>query len=36
MGVDQKYIEIVSVYAGSIIVVYDLKGDESLSKEQLL
>ena len=36
MGVDQKYITIISVYSGSIVIVYDLQGDENLTQEKLL
>lgn len=31
MGFDTKYIQIQSVYAGSIVVVYDLVADENMS-----
>lgn len=31
MGFDKKYIELQSVYAGSIVVVYDLVADENLN-----
>jgi hypothetical protein len=36
MGVDQKFISVISVYAGSVVVIYDLQGDDNLSKDQLL
>jgi hypothetical protein len=36
MGIDTDKVEIISVYEGSIVVIYDLKSDDSVSKEQLL
>ena len=36
MGIDMKYIEVVSVYEGSIVIVFDLKGDENVSVEELM
>lgn len=35
MGFDSKYIQIQSIYAGSIVVVYDLVADENLNTQQL-
>lgn len=33
MGFDSKYIEIQSIYAGSIVAVYDLVADENLDTQ---
>lgn len=35
MGIDEKYVDIKSVYEGSIVVVYDLVADDNISVQQL-